>query len=37
MSRAITEKTNKYDTAILNYNAAIEDILEELGVGQTEN
>lgn len=37
ISRAITEKTGKYDTAILNYNAAIEDILEELGAGQTEN
>jgi rhomboid protease GluP len=37
ISRAITEKTNKYDAAILNYNAAIEDILKELGVGQTEN
>ena len=37
ISRAITEKTGKYDTAIMNYNAAIEDILRELVGQQDEN
>ncbi|RKD92862.1 rhomboid family intramembrane serine protease [Mangrovibacterium diazotrophicum] len=37
ISRAISEKTRKYDTAIMNYNAAIEDILREMGATQDEN